>query len=220
MKILVIAAHPDDEILGLGGTLRKHVLSGDEVRSWVACEGISMRYDDDHQANLHRQMTDAAGVLGIAELVRGDLPDQKLDTLPLVDVITKVEEQVGQFRPQVVYCHFGGDVNHDHRVLFEAMQVATRPYAAPWVKEVLLYETPSSTEWGVPALQGSFLPEIYVDITATLEAKIEAFLKYLKEVRPAPHPRSPDSLRARARTWGSVIGTDAAEVFQVLRAIR
>jgi LmbE family N-acetylglucosaminyl deacetylase len=179
-----------------------------------------MRYDDDHQSTLHRQMAEAAGILGITELVRGDLPDQKLDTLPLVDVITKIEGQVAQFRPQVVYCHFGGDVNHDHRVLFEAMQVATRPYAAPWVREILLYETPSSTEWGVPALQGSFLPEVYVDISATLEAKIEAFLKYQREVRKAPHPRSPESLRARARMWGSVIGTDAAEVFQVMRAIR
>lgn len=220
MRVLVIAAHPDDEILGLGGTLRKHVLAGDAVRSWVACEGISMRYDDDHQAALHRQMAEAASVLGVSELVRGELPDQKLDTLPLVEVITQVEEQVRQFRPQLVYGHFGGDVNHDHRVLFEAVQVATRPYAAPWVREILLYETPSSTEWGTPAVQGAFFPEVYVDISATLEAKIEAFLRYQREVRPAPHPRSPESLRARAQTWGSVIGTHAAEVFQVARLIR
>lgn len=220
MRVLVIAAHPDDEILGLGGTVRKHVLAGDAVRSWVACEGISMRYDEDHRAALHRQMTAAAGVLGVAELVCGDLPDQKLDSLPLVDVITKVEQQIRDFRPDVVYAHFGGDVNHDHRVLFEAMQVATRPYSAPWVREVLLYETPSSTEWGAPTLQGAFLPEIFVDIGATLEAKIEAFLRYEREIRPAPHPRSPESLRARARTWGSVVGVEAAEVFQVMRAIR
>ena len=220
MNVLVVSAHPDDEILGLGGTVRRHVLAGDHVRSWIACEGISMRYDEEHRARLHRNMDAAAKVMGIAELVCGDLPDQKLDTLPLVEVIAKVEAQIEEFRPESVYCHFGGDVNHDHRVLFEAVQVAVRPYAAPGVKEVLLYETPSSTEWGAPALQGSFVPEVYVDISSTLEAKIEAFSCYERELREAPHPRSPEVLRARARTWGSVIGVAAAEPFQVLRIIR
>jgi LmbE family N-acetylglucosaminyl deacetylase len=127
---------------------------------------------------------------------------------------------VRAIRPEVIYTHFGGDVNHDHGILFQAVQVATRPYSAPFVREVLAFETPSSTEWGAPALQGSFVPQVYVDVSATLEDKIRAFCRYEREVRPAPHPRSPESLRARARTWGSVIGVDAAEPFMVIRAVR
>lgn len=220
MNILVVAAHPDDEILGVGGTVRRHVLAGDRVRSWIACEGISMRYDHEHETRLEGHIRRAAEVLGVKEVVHGGLPDQRLDTLPRVDVITRVETQIRDFRPDVVYTHFGGDVNHDHGILFAAVQVATRPYAAPWVKEVLAFETPSSTEWGAPAVQGVFVPEIYVDIGSTLDTKVEAFLCYEREVRPAPHPRSADSLRARARAWGSAVGVAAAEVFQVVRILR
>jgi LmbE family N-acetylglucosaminyl deacetylase len=220
MNVLVVSAHPDDEILGLGGTIRRHALAGDDVRILIACEGVSMRYSEKHREKLHRQTHRASEILGVSEVLSGNLPDQKLDTLPLVDVIAKVEEVVCSVRPEVVYTHFGGDVNHDHQVLFRATQVATRPYSAPWVREILAFETPSSTEWGTPHVQGAFVPEVFVDISKTLEAKIEAFCCYEREVREAPHPRSPESLRARARTWGSLVGLEAAEPFQVVRAIR
>ena len=220
MKVLVIAAHPDDEILGVGGTVRKHVLAGDEVRLLVACEGVSMRYEDAHHQSVVRQAREAGEILGVAEVMFGELPDQRLDTLPRVEIHAKIEAVVQSIRPEVVYTHFGGDVNHDHGLLFQAVQVATRPYSAPSVREVLAFETPSSTEWGTPAVQGSFVPQVFVDVSATLEDKIRAFCRYEREVRPAPHPRSPESLRARARSWGSVIGVDAAEPFMVIRAVR
>lgn len=220
MNVLVVAAHPDDELLGVGGTVRKHVLSGDDVRLLIACEGVSMRYEDEHHRNVVRQAREAGAILGATDVLFGDLPDQRLDTLPRVEVIAKIEEVVAATRPELVYTHFGGDVNHDHGILFAAVQVATRPYGAPFVREVLAFETPSSTEWGAPAIQGAFVPQVYVDITATLEDKIRAFCRYEREVRPAPHPRSPESLRARARTWGSVVGKEAAEVFSVVRSIR
>jgi LmbE family N-acetylglucosaminyl deacetylase len=219
-KVLVISAHPDDEILGLGGTLRRHAQDGAEVHTFIACEGAGMRYDEAHHARVVEQANRAAGILGVARVHFGELPDQRLDTLPLVEVAAKVEALVDSLRPDTVYTHFQGDVNHDHGVLFRAVQVATRPYAAPWVRDVLAYETASSTEWGAPTVQGHFVPEVFVDISQTLEAKIEAFLCYEKEVREAPHPRSPESLRARARTFGSYVGLDAAEPFQVVRSIR
>jgi LmbE family N-acetylglucosaminyl deacetylase len=189
MKVLVVAAHPDDEILGVGGTVRKHALAGDEVRLLVACEGVSMRYEDEHQQSVVRQAREAGEILGVAEVLFGELPDQRLDTLPRVEINAKVEEVVRAVRPDVIYTHFGGDVNHDHGILFQAVQ-------------------------------GSFVPQVYVDVSATLEDKIRAFCRYEREVRPAPHPRSPESLRARARTWGSVIGVAAAEPFMVIRAVR
>lgn len=220
MKVLVVSAHPDDEILGVGGTIRRHSDAGDEVRALIACEGVTMRYEDEHGKRLAEQSRRASEILGIEEVRFGNLPDQRLDTVPLVDVIAKVEEVVDSFRPEVVYTHFGGDVNHDHQYLFRAVQVATRPYSAESVREVLAFETASSTEWATPAIQSSFLPEVFVDISKTLEAKIKAFCCYEKEVRSAPHPRSPESLRARARTWGSYVGVEAAEPFQVIRAVR
>jgi LmbE family N-acetylglucosaminyl deacetylase len=220
MKVLVVAAHPDDEILGVGGTVRKHVLAGDDVRLLIACEGVSMRYEEEHHQRVVAQAREAGKILGVADVLFGELPDQRLDTLPRVEVAAKIEEVVRAIDPQIVYTHFGGDVNHDHGVLFQAVQVATRPYSAPNVREVLAFETPSSTEWGAPAVQGAFVPQIFVDVSQTLEDKIRAFCRYEREVRPAPHPRSPESLRARAQTWGSVIGVAAAEVFMLVRAVR
>jgi LmbE family N-acetylglucosaminyl deacetylase len=220
MKVLLIAAHPDDELLGAGGTIRKHHLDGDDIRVVLACEGVSMRYDAEHGEALHAQTLAACSILGVTDVRFLGLPDQRLDTLPLVDVITPVEAEIDDFEPEIVYTHFGGDVNHDHRILFEAVQVATRPYAAPSVKQLLCFATPSATEWGYHGIQGSFTPDLMVNITNTLDAKIEAFLCYEKELRAAPHPRSPESLRAIAVGWGSVIGAGAAEPFQVIRILR
>lgn len=220
LKVLVVSAHPDDEILGVGGTLRKHSDRGDDVRALIACEGVTMRYEEEHGKRLAEQSQRASKILGIQEVRFGNLPDQRLDTVPLVEVITKVEEFINSFQPEILYTHFGGDVNHDHNLLFRAVQVAARPYAAESVRELLAFETPSSTEWATPAIQGSFHPGVFVDISETLQAKIEAFCCYENEVRRGPHPRSVDSLRARAKTWGSYVGMDAAEPFHVIRSLR
>lgn len=220
MKVLVISAHPDDELLGLGGTIARHVERGDAVRLAVMCEGISMRYHPERHAEVVAQSRKAAGILGVSDLVHRDLPDQKLDTLPLNDVVGGIEELVQEMRPDTVYTHFGGDINRDHQVLAEATLVATRPYAAPFVREILMFETPSSTEWGSPALLPTFQPSVFVDVAATLEKKVEAFLSYTAEVREWPHPRSARALRERAHYWGSLVNLEAAEPFVVVRALR
>jgi LmbE family N-acetylglucosaminyl deacetylase len=220
MKVLVISAHPDDELLGLGGTVAKHAARGDAVTLAVMCEGISMRYHPERHAEVVAQSEKAASILGVANIVHKHLPDQKLDTLPLSDITAEIEALVQELRPDTVYTHFGGDINRDHQVLAEATLVATRPYAAPWVREILMFETPSSTEWGSPAILPPFQPSVFVDVAATLEKKVEAFLCYSAEVRPWPHPRSGQALRERARYWGSLVNLEAAEPFMVIRALR
>lgn len=220
MNIAVISAHPDDELLGLGGTVALHAKRGDRVRMAVMCEGISVRYDAKRHAEVQAQARAAAKILGVDDLVLKDLPDQRLDTISLTDIVKEIDAVLAGFEPEVVYTHFGGDINRDHRILTEAVLVATRPYAAPSVKEILMFETPSSTEWGTVELLRGFHPNVYVDVAETLEKKVEAFLCYTKEVRPFPHPRSPEALRERARYWGSHVGSTAAEPFALVRSRR
>lgn len=221
----MVAAHPDDEILGVGGTAALHVHRGDAVQLAILTDGVSMRYSSDCQLEVRKQSQraaaqQAAAVLGIEDVVIRELPDQQLDTLPLSEVTAAVESLVMSFRPEIVYTHFAGDINRDHRTLAEAVMVATRPYSAPFVREILMYETPSSTEWGAPQLWPAFQPNMFVDIASTLEKKLQAFACYTAEVRPEPHPRSLSALRDRARYWGSLINRPAAEPFTCVRSLR
>lgn len=220
MKVLVVAAHPDDEILGVGGTVAAHVDRGDEVTLAVMCEGVSIRYDAERHDEVVRQAHQAASILGVTDLVLKNLPDQRLDTIPLGEVIGEVEELVRGRRPETVYTHFGGDINRDHQIIAEAVLVATRPYAAPSVREILMFETPSSTEWGSSQLLPAFDPSVFVDVSAVIDRKIDAFLCYSAEVVEYPHPRSDKALRARAQFWGNRVNRDMAEAFTVVRSLR
>jgi LmbE family N-acetylglucosaminyl deacetylase len=220
MNVLVVAAHPDDEILGVGGTVASHVAKGDRVRLAVMCEGVSSRYSPERDREIRQQSTEAARTLGVTDLVLGSLPDQGLDTLPLGEVVKKVEQVMADPQPELIYTHFAGDINRDHRLLAEGVLVAARPYSAPLVKEILMFETPSSTEWSSPSLTAPFQPNVYVDVSEFLERKIKAFTCYTAEVRQFPHPRSPEALAERARYWGSIVNRRAAEAFVLVRSAR
>jgi len=220
VKVLVVAAHPDDELLGVGGTIASHVAKGDQVRVAVMCEGFSSRYNPDWDGEVRKQANEAARILGVTDLVLGNLPDQQLETLLLCDVAKKIGQLIEESQPELVYTHFAGDINRDHRILTEAVLVAARPYSAPLVKEILMFETPSSTEWGSPPLTTSFQPNVYVDISEFLDRKISAFSCYSAEVRESPHPRSLQALADRARYWGSVINRRSAEAFVLVRSTR
>jgi LmbE family N-acetylglucosaminyl deacetylase len=220
MRVLVVAAHPDDEILGVGGTVAAHVDRGDQVQLAIMCGGGSVRYAKDDTSQIHAEAHKAASTLGVTDLVLGSLPDQRLDVLPISQVASEIESLVHAWKPQTIYSHFCGDINRDHRVLAEAVMVAARPYAAPFVQEILMYETPSSTEWGMPQLSPSFQPNFFVDITQTLEKKVRAFACYSAEVCPEPHPRSLTAVRDRARYWGSLVNRHAAEPFVAVRSLR
>jgi LmbE family N-acetylglucosaminyl deacetylase len=211
-SVLVIAAHPDDEVLGCGGTVALHARAGDEVTAVIACEGESLRYGPGGVGQSEHSRR-AAEMLGLKESRQLGFPDQRLDTLTLLDLIAPLERAVREVRPAVVYCQFGGDANRDHELLFRAALVATRPLE-PFLEAVYAFDTASSTEWGYPR---SFVPDTWVDISTTLEQKLCAMACYESEVRPYPHPRSLEALRHRAHSWGNQCCMEAAEVFMTVR---
>jgi LmbE family N-acetylglucosaminyl deacetylase len=219
MTVLVIAAHPDDEILGAGGTLARHVRAGDEVHAMVISEGAGSRYGDAMVAKLQEHARRAAAEIGFASLRLESLPDQRLETLPLIELTQRLEAVIDELQPDTVYTHFPEDVNNDHRVVARAAWTACRPYRMPFVRRFLVFETPSSTEWAWPITGSVFSPNHYVDIGETLDVKVQAMACYATELRAYPHPRSERALRERAAFWGSHIGRPGAEPFCVLREI-
>jgi len=211
-RVLVIAAHPDDELLGCGSTVALPVGAGDAVTAVIACEGESLRYGPNGvgQRGHTRRAGAEPGATDVREL---GFRDQRLDTLPLTEIITPLEHVVREIRPQVVYCQYGGDINRDHEMLFKALLVATRP-TEDSIEAVYAFDTASSTEWAYPR---TFVPDTWVDISSTLDRKIAAMACYESEVRPYPHPRSLEALRHRAHAWGNQHCVDAAEVFMTIR---
>ena len=226
MSVLVVAAHPDDEILGCGGTMTRLVREGHEVRIAILAEGMSSRYahreDADQQQlqHLHARARQAADKVGAKELVLCKLPDNRLDTVPLLDVVKTVEDLVARFRPEIIYTHHPGDLNVDHGVVHRAVLTATRPMSGQCVRDVYAFEVPSSTEWAFQRIEPPFRPNVFVDIADSLETKIAALGCYDTEARKFPHPRSPEALRAIATRWGSVVGLQAAEAFELIRSVR
>jgi LmbE family N-acetylglucosaminyl deacetylase len=225
MKVLVIAAHPDDEVLGCGGTIARLVKEGHHVHIAILAEGITSRYsqredvDSSLLQNLHAKSREAATALGVGDLSLHGLPDNRMDTMSLLDVVKIVESLIENISPLRIYTHHGGDLNVDHAVVSRAVLTATRPLPGCPVKELYLFEIPSSTEWAFQQFEGTFLPNVFVDVGQTLETKIRAMACYESEVRAFPHPRSPEALRAVGQRWGSVAGCEAAEAFQLVRAI-
>jgi LmbE family N-acetylglucosaminyl deacetylase len=224
--VLVVAAHPDDEILGCGGTMTRLAREGNDVRIAILAEGMSSRYPQREQAdaqrmkNLHAHAQQAADKIGAKELILCKLPDNRLDTVPLLDVVKTVEDLVARLNPEIIYTHHPGDLNVDHGVVHRAVLTATRPMSGQCVREVYAFEVPSSTEWAFQRLDPSFRPNVFVDITDSLETKIAALACYDTETRAFPHPRSAEALRAIATRWGSVAGLQAAEAFELIRSVR
>ena len=219
MNVVVVGAHPDDEILGAGATLAAHARTGDTVHAVVLAEGASSRYDDTMKEALHRAGRRAAKEIGFASIRFEGLPDQRLDTLPLIEITQRIETILEELEPQVVYTHFPGDVNLDHGVVSRAVWTACRPYRFPHIQRLGVFETPSSTEWAWPLADGVFSPNLFVDVSETISAKVAAMECYDVELRDYPHPRSVLALRQRAAFWGSHVGRDAVEPFVILREL-
>src|SRR6266550_691607 len=225
-SVLVVAAHPDDEVLGCGGTMARLAAEGREVRIAILAEGMTSRYQQREHADqkqlhhLHANSQQAADKLRAKELVLCKLPDNRLDTIPLLDVVKLVEDLIEKFEPAVIYTHHPGDLNIDHGVVHRAVLTATRPTPGQGVREIYAFEVASSTEWAFQRLEPSFRPNVFVDIGGTLETKVAALACYDTETRKFPHPRSPDAVRAIATRWGSVAGFQAAEAFELIRLLR
>lgn len=213
-KVLVIAAHPDDELLGCGGTLIRHADQGDEVQSIIMCEGESLRYKG-QETHQHEATVEAAKIIGISETHRFDFPDQRLDKFSLVELITPIEKVVDRYKPEIVYLQFGGDINRDHALTYEAASIALRP-TADSVKEIYTFYTVGSTELKTP---GEFNPNVWIDIEDQIERKIRAFSCYTSEIREYPHPRSLEGVRNVAAFHGNQCCIRYAEAFMLMRKI-
>ncbi len=226
-KVLVVAAHPDDEILGCGGTMAKHIKNGDSVHVAILAEGITSR---DKQRNREAHLGElsylaktahkANEIIGVTSLKLLDFPDNRMDSVDRLDVIKVVEELINEYKPNIVYTHHIGDVNIDHRRIHEAVITACRPIPGNhFVEQVLFFETASSTEWQTPGSAPAFVPNWYVDISDTLELKLKALEAYMYEMRDWPHARSVKALEHLARWRGANVGVDAAEAFILGRKI-
>lgn len=226
-RVLVIAAHPDDEVLGCGGTIARYAGRGDEVHVAIMAEGITSRDDErdrsacgDELSALAKAAREANRRLGVTNVTLGTLPDNRMDSLARLDVTKRLEQVIAEVKPDIVYTHHCGDVNIDHRRLHEAVVTACRPMPdTQVVRELLFFEVASSTEWQPPGSATPFVPNWFVDISHTLQTKLEALRIYESEMRPWPHARSVDAVTHQARWRGATIGVEAAEAFVLGRRL-
>lgn len=225
-RCLVVAAHPDDEVLGCGGTIARLAREGHEVYIAVLGEGITARYAKRTQARkelleeLRARSCEVAKYLLAEDVFLFSFPDNRFDTVPLLDIVKVIENLIEKLQPAAVYTHHGGDLNIDHQIVHRAVLTATRPAKDCTVRDIYAFEVPSSTEWAFQQLEPVFRADVFVDIAETLDIKVNAMQLYESEARAYPHPRSPEALRAITRRWGSVCGLEAAEAFQLVRSIR
>lgn len=211
-KILVIAAHPDDEMLGCGGTIKKFIASGCEVVTVIVAKG---RPSEQRRINKFSKL--ANGQLGVKKVIFFNYPNLKLETYPLHTIVDKLSCLMETYEPEVVLTHHQGDINSDHQITSQAVLTAARPLPGKKLREILCFETVGSTEWGAP--KSAFRPNFYVDITDTIDAKMKALRHYDVEMRPAPHPRSYEGVRLLAGVRGMTIGVPYGEAFEIVRRI-
>lgn len=219
--VLVVAAHADDEVLGCGGSIARHAAAGDQVHVIFVADGVTSRPVAEEEELARRQRaTEVAGkLLGISSSYFLGLPDNRLDSVPLLDIVQPLEALIGELAPEIVYTHHYGDLNLDHRLTHQAVMTACRPQPRATVREILTFEVMSSTEWNSTG-HTPFLPNLFVDIGEHLEFKMRALEAYELEMRASPHSRSLVHLRCLARHRGNSIGVEAAEAFMVMRMIR
>ena len=236
MKALIIAAHPDDEVLGMGGTIRKLVRSDSEVKIIFMATGISSRrsidyrnstiYKVDKKINmimnnqikkLREDAKKASKIMGVKNTEFANFPDNEMDTVSNLEITKKIEQVLTDYKPDTIFTHSQYDINVDHRALYNATITATRPRHKSNVKTIISFEVPSSTEWYFPS---KFSPNIFVDITKELPTKIKALKAYRTEIEKFPHPRSTEALEIISKRWGTVSGFFAAEAFCLVRQLQ
>lgn len=227
-RILVVVAHPDDELLGLGATMNKLCNElGCTVRTVILGEGITSRSNVrdvkawEEELKVHKQNIEKARLLiGYASVGVYDFPDNRFDTVALLDIIKVVEKEKNEFVPEIIFTHHGGDVNIDHQRTFEAVITACRPMEHEKTTTLITFETPSGTEWRASTDPRHFLPNVFIEVSAeNMAAKTAAMECYEFEKRRYPHPRSPEALTIQAQRWGVAVGVSYAEAFTIVRKI-
>lgn len=215
---LVLAAHPDDEVLGCGGTIAKLADEGATIHVAFLADGVFSRAcgTDAQQVELVARRAaaqKACDILGVKSVSFGEFPDNRMDTIALLDIIKPIETLVAKYQPDTVFTHHFGDLNVDHQRIHEAVATACRPQRGHPVKTILGFEVPSSTEWQLPGSAPAFTPNWFVDISDTLDRKLAALDAYAAELRDWPHPRSLQGVQHLAHWRGATVGVDAAEAF-------
>jgi LmbE family N-acetylglucosaminyl deacetylase len=225
-NVLVIAAHPDDEILGAGATMARHIVNGDQVTTLIVAEGVTSRSDQRNTEADGKQLEDLKKVaieankyIGVHNVKFLGLSDNRLDQYELLDVIKNISKVIGEVDPEIIYTHFDNDLNIDHRIVSQAVLTACRPQPGERVKEIFFFEVPSSTEWQSTTSTNTFNPNTFSDISNFLEIKLKSLNIYESEMRPWPHARSIKALEHLARYRGSSVGIEAAEAFMLVRQI-
>jgi LmbE family N-acetylglucosaminyl deacetylase len=218
--ILVIAAHPDDEALGAGGTLARHSEEGDSVHITFLADGEGARGNKDNLAQRRDAAEKAGKAMGAKAVGCYDFPDNRMDTLSLLDVTQQVEKIIADINPDIIYTHHAGDLNIDHRLTHQAVLTACRPGSGDKLEAVYAFEVLSSTEWSGPAKDAAFCPNHFVDISKTFDKKQKALSCYSEEMRKFPHPRSPEAVEALAIYRGAQSGFQKAEAFEVIRTFK
>jgi len=225
-KVLVVVAHPDDEILGVGGTVARHAASGDIVYALIIGEGQTSRGLSRENVSkqvvdeLHKNTLESSKYIGYENVLFADFPDNRFDQVDLLDIVKCVENMVREIEPEIIYTHFSGDLNIDHQYTARAVLTATRPMKNQCVKEIYAFETLSSTEWNFDySRQSGFLPNVYVDISDFYDKKEQSMKCYVSELCEWPHPRSLDGMDIISKYRGMSVGMERAEAFMLVRKL-
>lgn len=224
-KILIVVAHPDDEILGCGGAIVRYTKAGDKVYCLFLGKGKASRNLgnrsslEKEQGILEKEARKAAEILGISEIFFKDFPDQRYDTVSFLEIVKAIEGVKNKIKPDIVFTHHQGDLNLDHQITFKAVLTACRPLKNETIKELYSFEIPSSTEWGIPKKKNYFIPNVFIDISDTFNIKIKALKAYKSEIRRYPHPRSLEGVKVLAQKRGIEAGLKYAEAFELIKSI-
>ena len=228
-KIMLVVAHPDDELLGLGATMHKLIKKYNcQVKVVILGEGITSRSNTRDQKlwakelSIHKKnIQNAAKAIGYQEVKTYDFPDNRFDSVALLDIVKAVEKEKNEFKPEIIFTHHGGDTNIDHRQTFDAVITATRPMVNECVKTIIAFETPSSTEWQAFNHPNYFKPNLFIEVSKKdVQAKIKGMESYEFEKRKYPHPRSPEALEIQCQRNGVIVGKEYAEAFMLIRSIQ
>jgi len=223
-KILIVAAHPDDEVLGCFGTVARLIKEGYEAYTLILGEGKTSRDEKRVVTNqkseiqkLNKEIEKANNAIGIKKVFIKSFPDNRFDSVDLLDIVKVISKIKEEIQPDIIFTHFKNDLNIDHRITYQAVLTATRPMKDESVKEIYSFEILSSTEWNYPI---SFSPDTYFDISDTLDLKLKAMEEYSSELCEYPHPRSIDGIELNSKYQGMRVGKKYVEAFKSVRVLK